>query len=64
MKWRSVSGSEHDTKILHLKRDGEDWKPYHQCMGLVVPDHAIEGGSRGFATAQKLLRCGWVYEGS
>jgi hypothetical protein len=35
------------------------WKPHTAFPHLCVPDYLVPGGSRGWATSQKLLQAGW-----
>lgn len=60
MAWFSLS--ENGNKILYLNKAGQGWKPYtHSDFARVIAlDYKIAGGSKGFATFQKLLKCGWV----
>jgi hypothetical protein len=45
---------------LHLRLESHHpWKPYTAYPGLCVPDYPISGGSKGWATSQKLLQRGW-----
>lgn len=60
MAWRSLSGSEDEEKILHIK-EGEKWVPYFRSC-YKVPDYKVPGGSKGYATMQALLKQGWVFE--
>ncbi|NWF60585.1 MAG: hypothetical protein HXY43_15315 [Fischerella sp.] len=47
-------------KILHLRTaPNQPWQPY-RTFPEVVPDYAIPGGSKGWATYQKLLLAGWT----
>ncbi|NJP09354.1 MAG: hypothetical protein HC866_07605 [Leptolyngbyaceae cyanobacterium RU_5_1] len=47
--------------ILHLRLEPyHPWKPYTNYPGLCVPDYPIPGGSKGWATSQKLLQAGWT----
>ena len=48
------------SQILQIN-DGSGWVPYVQHH-LSVPDYPIERGSKGYATMQKLLKLGYVYE--
>jgi hypothetical protein len=60
MCWMSPSGSDSETKVLHLRPSGESaWKPYASYPQHAVADHGIANGSKGFATCQDLLRKGW-----
>jgi hypothetical protein len=46
---------------LHLRFESHHpWKPHTAFPGLCVPDYPIPGGSRGWATSQKLLQEGWT----
>jgi hypothetical protein len=46
---------------LHLRFESyHPWKPHTAYPGLCVPDYLIPGGSRGWATSQKLLQAGWT----
>uniref|UniRef100_B8HLF2 Uncharacterized protein n=1 Tax=Cyanothece sp. (strain PCC 7425 / ATCC 29141) TaxID=395961 RepID=B8HLF2_CYAP4 len=59
MCWLPQAGSD-GTKILHLRLDpNQPWKPYTACPGYSVPDYRVPGGSKGWATYQKLLKAGW-----
>ncbi len=59
MCWFSPLGR-NEEKILHLRiHSGQPWRPYTACPEYAVPDYQIPNGSRGWATAQKLLREGW-----
>jgi hypothetical protein len=47
--------------VLHLRREPHHpWRPYTAYPELCVPDHPIPGGSKGWATSQRLLESGWV----
>jgi hypothetical protein len=61
MQWASGLGlSGNGEKILYLKPPGEaNFKPYTACSLYKIPDHKIPGGSKGWATYQKLLKAGW-----
>ncbi|ARV61021.1 hypothetical protein BZZ01_22495 [Nostocales cyanobacterium HT-58-2] len=60
MCWLSRSG-ENEAKILHLQTaPNEPWRPYTTFPQYAVPDYEIEGGSKGWATYQKLLKAGWT----
>lgn len=59
MCWLSMNGSDSE-KILHLRtQPSQPWKPYTACQAFAVSDYNIPGGSKGWATYQKLLRAGW-----
>ena len=46
--------------ILHLREQAQGaWYPYTFYSKYAVPDYPIPGGSKGWATYQKLLRAGW-----
>jgi hypothetical protein len=60
MCWLSKFGGNGEL-ILHLRLEPyHPWKPYTHFTGLAIPDHPIPGGSKGFATSQKLLAAGWT----
>lgn len=59
MCWLPTFGTE-ETKILHLRINLlHGWQPYGIFPQYAVPDYPIPGGSRGYATYQKLLAQGW-----
>lgn len=59
MCWLSTLGKDGE-KILHLRTaPNQPWRPYHACIEA-VPDYRIPGGSKGWATYQKLLKAGWT----
>jgi hypothetical protein len=59
MCWLSCSAGDGE-KILHLRNaPHEPWRPYTAFPQFVVPDYRIPGGSKGWATYQKLLKAGW-----
>jgi hypothetical protein len=46
---------------LHLRLDPfQPWKPYTAFPHLCVPDYPVPGGSKGWATSQRLLYAGWT----
>jgi len=48
-------------KILHLRTaPHEPWRPCTAFPQYSVPDYRIPGGSKGWATYQKLLKAGWA----
>ncbi|MBE9125930.1 MULTISPECIES: hypothetical protein [unclassified Coleofasciculus] len=50
-----------EAKILHLRTSpNEAWRPYTAFPQYTVPDYRIPGGSKGWATYQKLRLAGWV----
>ncbi len=60
MCWISSFGSSGE-KILHLQTSPNDpWRPYTAFPQFAVPDYKIPGGSKGWATYQKLLKAGWI----
>lgn len=60
MCWLSLTGGDGE-KVLHLRtQPSQPWKPYTACPGLAVSDYNIPGGSKGWATYQKLMRAGWA----
>ncbi len=60
MCWLSESGDDGE-KILHLQtKPHEPWRSYKAFPQYKVPDYDIPGGSKGFATYQKLLKAGWT----
>lgn len=59
MSWLSSMGTD-GTKILHLRTAPHDaWRPYTAFPQYAVPDYQIPGGSKGWATYQKLMKAGW-----
>lgn len=46
-------------RILHLNVDGSGWRSYTHFSQYSVPDYEIKGGSKGWATYQKLRQQGW-----
>jgi hypothetical protein len=60
MCWLSQFGQD-GQKILHLRTaPHEPWRPYTAFPQYSVPDYRIPGGSKGWATYQKLLKAGWA----
>jgi len=60
MCWLSKSGEDGE-KILHLQTaPNQPWRPYTAFSEFAVPDYRIPGGSKGYATYQKLLKAGWT----
>lgn len=60
MKWHSETPNA--PKILYLRIETVNngaWMPYTAFSHLMVPDYEIEGGSKGWATYQKLLNSGF-----
>ena len=60
MCWLSQLGGREE-KILHLRTSpNQPWQPYTAFSTYAVPDYNIPGGSKGWATYQKLLKVGWT----
>jgi hypothetical protein len=60
MCWISKTSGDGD-KILYLQvSPGQPWRPYTAFPQFSVPDYQIPGGSKGWATYQKLLKAGWT----
>ncbi|GAA6621251.1 hypothetical protein [Scytonema sp. NUACC26] len=60
MCWLSQFG-ERGEKVLHLQTaPNQPWRPYTTFPQFSVPDYPIPGGSKGWATYQKLLKAGWT----
>ncbi len=60
MCWLSRFGQSEE-KILHLRTASyEAWRPYTAFPQYAVSDYRIPGGSKGWATYQKLTKAGWV----
>jgi hypothetical protein len=60
MCWLPSLGSDGD-KILHLRTNpSQPWRPYTACPQYAVSDYRIPGGSKGWATYQKLMRSNWT----
>jgi len=46
---------------LHLRLEPyHPWKPHTAFPNLCVRDYPISGGSKGWATSQRLLQAGWT----
>lgn len=59
MCWLSPLGS-NSAKILHLRTaTNEPWRPYTAFPQYAAPDYLVPGGSKGWATYQKLMKAGW-----
>jgi hypothetical protein len=57
LKWARVENK----VLLYVKPPNQDhWIPYFKS-DLSVPDWGMPGESKGYATAQKLLSLGYVY---
>lgn len=60
MCWLPTVGT-NGAKILHLRTAShEHWLPYTRFPQFAVPDYREPGGSKGWATYQKLLKAGWT----
>lgn len=60
MCWLSRLGR-NEEKILHLRTAfNEPWRPYTAFPQYSVADYPVPGGSKGWATYQKLMQSGWV----
>jgi hypothetical protein len=60
MCWLSKSSGDGE-KILHLQAaPNQPWRPYTAFPQFAVPDYQVPGGSKGWATYQKLLKAGWT----
>lgn len=60
MCWLSRSGDDGE-KILHLQTQSDrSWRPYTAYSHIAVPDYRVPGGSKGWATYQKLMKAGWT----
>ena len=60
MCWLSKSGDDGE-KILHLQTQSDrPWRPYTAFPHISVPDYRVPGGSKGWATYQKLMKAGWT----
>jgi hypothetical protein len=58
--WLSKFGSNGQLS-LHLRLEPhQPWRAYTAYPGFSIPDYPIAGGSRGWATYQKLLNAGWT----
>ena len=59
MCWLSAN-EPNGVKLLHLRTaPNQPWQPYTAFPEYVVPDYQIPGGSKGWATYQKLRASGW-----
>lgn len=48
-------------KILHLRTESHGpWRPYTSLPQFAAPDYQVPGGSKGWATYQKLMKAGWT----
>ena len=47
--------------ILHLREHSDrGWRPYTAYPQYFVPDYKVPGGSKGWATYQRLRKIGWT----
>jgi hypothetical protein len=47
--------------MLHLREyPYQSWRPYTSYSQYSVPDYPVPGGSKGWATYQKLREAGWT----
>ncbi len=64
MCWLSLMGNSGE-KVLHLRTaPNQPWRPYTAFPEYAVADYRIPGGSKGWATYQKLRLAGWNLEPS
>ena len=60
MCWLSRMGTTGE-KVLHLRTaPNQPWRPYSAFPEYAVSDYRIPGGSKGWATYQKLRCAGWT----
>lgn len=60
MAWLSSVSGEDGTKILFLQPSPDKpFRPYTNFHQFKVPDYQVPGGSKGWATYQKLLKARW-----
>jgi hypothetical protein len=60
MCWLPSLGGDTE-KVLHLRNyPNQPWQPYTAFSRYAVPDYRVPGGSKGWATYQKLLKAGWT----
>ena len=60
MCWLPTLGANGEN-ILHLRfYPNQSWQPYTAFPHYCVPDYDIPGGSKGWATYQKLSLSGWT----
>ncbi|MDX2215612.1 MAG: hypothetical protein SFY66_20285 [Oculatellaceae cyanobacterium bins.114] len=60
MCWLPKLGTDGE-KILHLRLTShEPWLPYTALPTYAVSDYKVPGGSKGWATYQKLMKAGWI----
>lgn len=64
MCWLSLMGN-NGNMVLHLRTaPNQPWRPYTAFPEYAVADYRIPGGSKGWATYQKLRSAGWNLEHS
>lgn len=64
MCWLSLRGNS-GNMVLHLRTaPNQPWRPYTAFPEYAVADYQIPGGSKGWATYQKLKSAGWNLEPS
>jgi hypothetical protein len=60
MCWLPRLGNHHQEKILHLRTaPNQPWRPYTAFPQFAAPDYREPGGSKGWATYQKLRLQSW-----
>ena len=60
MCWLPTLGSKGEN-VLHLRtQPNQPWQSYTAFPAYAVPDYKIPGGSKGWATYQKLMQSGWM----
>lgn len=60
MCWLPKMGASGE-KLLHLRTaPNQPWRPYTAFTEYAVPDYPVPGGSKGWATYQKLRCEGWA----
>lgn len=60
MCWLAKFGTD-GQKILHLRLEPhQPWQPYTAFPEYAVADYNVPGGSKGWATYQKLLKASWA----
>lgn len=64
MCWLYLMGNS-GNMVLHLRTaPNQPWRPYTAFPEYAVADYRIPGGSKGWATYQKLRSAGWNLEPS
>ena len=60
MCWLPTMGTTGEN-LLHLRTaPNQPWRPYTAFSEYAVADYQIPGGSKGWATYQKLKSAGWI----